>query len=441
MGPTHDDSGAKLRLMCSYGGHILPRPRTATLCYVGGDTRIVSVDRRAVTTLSSLVSHLSSALSLDFPFAVKYQLPHLDLRSLISLSSDSDFRALLDRHHRLSSPRIRLFLFPLIRHPKTDSWFFDGGNFLHPEVHRFVSSAPPPRESGVVLETSSSFESSSSSASFTSLPPSDNCVSSIMSHQQNISHQDPVVHISEARLNAESIEVESESPYIISAGVIANNTKIGIGYSAFPQPNQVERSHLQPVQAAAQVLPLHPSGVLPVPSYQLIYQQPHPLQHPTYHINQPSPVYLVPVGNMPLNASNQVSLNLNAPSMNFHVDQDSEVGARCHFAHGSFASQNYLTDNATISFVYVPYNGSKQPEMDIYPMHQQSQTVSITEFPKDGNELDDELAHDQIYKSQPPPPTMPSKHQTMTKATTNLVSEALAQLQGDDLKQQTETTS
>ncbi|MEJ1538787.1 hypothetical protein, partial [Escherichia coli] len=32
-------TGGKLRLMCSYGGHIFPRPHDKTLCYVGGDTR------------------------------------------------------------------------------------------------------------------------------------------------------------------------------------------------------------------------------------------------------------------------------------------------------------------------------------------------------------------------------------------------------------------
>ncbi|KAK2986796.1 hypothetical protein RJ640_011021 [Escallonia rubra] len=39
---------AKLRLMRSYGGQIVPRPNTNSLCYVSGETRIVSVDRRSV---------------------------------------------------------------------------------------------------------------------------------------------------------------------------------------------------------------------------------------------------------------------------------------------------------------------------------------------------------------------------------------------------------
>ena len=51
---TYDDNnplpqvpGAKLRLMCSYGGHIIPRPHDKSLCYVSGETRLVVVDRHS----------------------------------------------------------------------------------------------------------------------------------------------------------------------------------------------------------------------------------------------------------------------------------------------------------------------------------------------------------------------------------------------------------
>nr|DAD27161.1 TPA_asm: hypothetical protein HUJ06_028629 [Nelumbo nucifera] len=30
--------------MCTYGGHIVPRPHDKSLCYLGGDTVIVAVD-------------------------------------------------------------------------------------------------------------------------------------------------------------------------------------------------------------------------------------------------------------------------------------------------------------------------------------------------------------------------------------------------------------
>ncbi|KAL0360459.1 UNVERIFIED_CONTAM: hypothetical protein Sradi_3730400 [Sesamum radiatum] len=50
----------KLRLMCNYGGHIVPRPHDKTLCYGGGDTRIIVIDRH--TSLSVLHHRLSKTL-------------------------------------------------------------------------------------------------------------------------------------------------------------------------------------------------------------------------------------------------------------------------------------------------------------------------------------------------------------------------------------------
>ena len=108
---------SKLRLMCSYGGHIVPRPHDKSLCYVGGDTRIVVVDRHS--TLSSLSSRLSNTLLNARPFILKYQLPSEDLDSLISVTTDEDLENMIDEYDRTNSnngpkpSRLRLFLFPL----------------------------------------------------------------------------------------------------------------------------------------------------------------------------------------------------------------------------------------------------------------------------------------------------------------------------------------
>lgn len=53
--PSNDQT--RVRFMCSFGGKILPRPHDNQLRYVGGDTRIVAVQR--ATTFSSLLSKLS----------------------------------------------------------------------------------------------------------------------------------------------------------------------------------------------------------------------------------------------------------------------------------------------------------------------------------------------------------------------------------------------
>ncbi|GMI83504.1 PIGMENT DEFECTIVE 331 [Hibiscus trionum] len=110
---------SKLRLMCSYGGTIVPRPHDKVLCYMGGDTRMVVVDRH--TTLASLHHRLSLSLLRGCPFTLKYQLPSEDLDSLISVTTDEDLENMIDEYDRTcsqttsssKSSRIRLFLFPL----------------------------------------------------------------------------------------------------------------------------------------------------------------------------------------------------------------------------------------------------------------------------------------------------------------------------------------
>ncbi|KAJ9140797.1 hypothetical protein P3X46_031400 [Hevea brasiliensis] len=137
---------SKLRLMCSYGGHIVPRPHDKSLCYVCGDTRIVVVDRN--TTLPSLSSRLSNTLLNGRPFTLKYQLPSEDLDSLISVTTDEDLDNMIDEYDRTnnnatnsSKPlRLRLFLFPLKpessqsiapileNSAKSEDWFFNALN-------------------------------------------------------------------------------------------------------------------------------------------------------------------------------------------------------------------------------------------------------------------------------------------------------------------------
>ncbi|XP_076918927.1 uncharacterized protein LOC143579535 [Bidens hawaiensis] len=123
--PDSDDTttspSSKLRLMCSHGGHIVPRPHDKCLCYVGGDTRIVVVDRHV--TLLDLTKRLIKTLNnnniINNNIIIKYQLPSEDLDSLISIATDEDLENMIDEYDRLnnncssSSARLRLFLFPV----------------------------------------------------------------------------------------------------------------------------------------------------------------------------------------------------------------------------------------------------------------------------------------------------------------------------------------
>ncbi|KAK8482100.1 hypothetical protein V6N13_025653 [Hibiscus sabdariffa] len=146
---TYDDllpavPGARLRLMCSFGGHIIPRPHDKSLCYVGGETRIVAVDRHC--SLSALCTRLSRALLNGRSFTLKYQLPNEDLDSLVSVATDEDLENMIEEYDRLTAPsvlstpsRIRLFLFfdkpdtaasmgPLLNDAKSETWFVDALN-------------------------------------------------------------------------------------------------------------------------------------------------------------------------------------------------------------------------------------------------------------------------------------------------------------------------
>lgn len=150
-------AASRLRLMCSYGGHIVPRPHDKSLCYVGGDTRIVVVDRQ--TSLSDLSARLSKTLLNGRPFTLKYQLPSEDLDSLISVTTDEDLDNMIDEYDRTaqsstSKPsRLRLFLFPskpessqsigpiLDNQAKADDWFLNALNGATGMINRGFSDS------------------------------------------------------------------------------------------------------------------------------------------------------------------------------------------------------------------------------------------------------------------------------------------------------------
>ncbi|RWV86656.1 hypothetical protein GW17_00051422 [Ensete ventricosum] len=148
-------ASSRLRVMCSYGGRIVPRPTDNSLCYLGGETRMVTVDRHS--SLADLSAKLSRDLLGGRPFSLKYQLPNEDLDSLISVTTDEDLENMIEELDRISaataapasstgggsarSPRLRLFLFPsisdsapssaigsLLDDSKSETWFVDALN-------------------------------------------------------------------------------------------------------------------------------------------------------------------------------------------------------------------------------------------------------------------------------------------------------------------------
>ncbi|KAK8564219.1 hypothetical protein V6N13_005552 [Hibiscus sabdariffa] len=106
----------KAKFMCSYGGKIHPRPHDNQLSYVGGETKILAVDRSI--KFSNLIAKLSALCGGgDGDVSFKYQLPGEDLDSLISVANDDDLEHMMheyDRLYRASAKpaRMRLFVFP-----------------------------------------------------------------------------------------------------------------------------------------------------------------------------------------------------------------------------------------------------------------------------------------------------------------------------------------
>ncbi|KAI9201583.1 hypothetical protein LWI28_025631 [Acer negundo] len=143
----------KVKFMCSYGGKIQPRQHDNQLAYVGGDTKILAVDRNI--KFNAIMNKLS-ALYGDDNVCFKYQLPGEDLDALISVTNDEDLEHMMleyDRLYRASTKpaRLRLFLFPLnpkisavfaAVEPKSErQWFVDALNSV--QIQTLDGSSPP----------------------------------------------------------------------------------------------------------------------------------------------------------------------------------------------------------------------------------------------------------------------------------------------------------
>ncbi|KAE8684604.1 thioredoxin-like protein 4B-like isoform X1 [Hibiscus syriacus] len=113
QGASDGSQSGKMKLLCSFGGKILPRPSDGKLRYVGGETRIITFQK--CLSWDELVR---KALDIfNQPHAIKYQLPGEDLDALISVSSDEDLQNMIEEYNGLEklegSQRLRIFLIPL----------------------------------------------------------------------------------------------------------------------------------------------------------------------------------------------------------------------------------------------------------------------------------------------------------------------------------------
>ncbi|KAJ0535048.1 putative PB1 domain-containing protein [Helianthus annuus] len=102
----------KVKLMCSYGGKIHHRPHDRKLSYVGGDTKILTVDR--TINFNNLLSKLTVLCESNSEIRLKYKLPGQDLDALVSVFDDDDVDNMFfeyDLLRRISAAPVRLRLF------------------------------------------------------------------------------------------------------------------------------------------------------------------------------------------------------------------------------------------------------------------------------------------------------------------------------------------
>ncbi|KAF2312269.1 hypothetical protein GH714_029634 [Hevea brasiliensis] len=128
--------------MCSYGGKIHPRPHDNQLSYIGGETKILAVDRNI--KFSVMISKLAAVCG-DTDISFKYQLSGEDLDALISVTNDDDLEHMMheyDRLYRASAKpaRMRLFLFPV--NPSPASFGSEGSKSERDRFVEALNSAP-----------------------------------------------------------------------------------------------------------------------------------------------------------------------------------------------------------------------------------------------------------------------------------------------------------
>ncbi|GAB2214135.1 hypothetical protein Drorol1_Dr00018474, partial [Drosera rotundifolia] len=124
--PSHDTRGTlrayasssaseslsvKIKILCSFGGKILPRPSDGKLRYVGGETRILRINK----DISWKELQQRTLAIFNEAHTIKYQLPGEDLDALVSVSSDEDLQNMMEEcyvHGDIDGSRkLRIFLF------------------------------------------------------------------------------------------------------------------------------------------------------------------------------------------------------------------------------------------------------------------------------------------------------------------------------------------
>ncbi|EOA14047.1 hypothetical protein CARUB_v10027182mg [Capsella rubella] len=133
------NSGSNLKFLCSYGGRILPRSTDGKLRYVGGHTRVLSVDRSI--SFSELMKKLFEFCG--YAVDLRCQLPNGDLETLISVKSEEELSNIVEEYDRLTGAKIRAVLSsPRSSHKRESSPSSSSGD-QSPKSPFSVTPSPP----------------------------------------------------------------------------------------------------------------------------------------------------------------------------------------------------------------------------------------------------------------------------------------------------------
>ncbi|KAE8023531.1 hypothetical protein FH972_009212 [Carpinus fangiana] len=166
VGPSlHTLKPTSIKFLCSYGGKILPRYPDGKLRYVGGETRVLAVDRSI--SFAELLLKLGELCGASV--SLRCQLPTEDLDALVSVTSDEDLANLIEEYDRAASPPSSLKIRAFLSLPKS--------------TKKTIPSPPPSASSSSKSSSSSSSASHSPTVSTPrfSVPVADMCLRQISS--------------------------------------------------------------------------------------------------------------------------------------------------------------------------------------------------------------------------------------------------------------------
>ncbi|KAA8523422.1 hypothetical protein F0562_009845 [Nyssa sinensis] len=107
-----NSSLTNIKILCSFGGKILPRPSDGKLRYVGGEKRIIRISK----DIFWQELWQKTITIYDQTHTIKYQLPGEDLDALVSVSCDEDLQNMMEEYNLPEdgeSKKLRMFLFSI----------------------------------------------------------------------------------------------------------------------------------------------------------------------------------------------------------------------------------------------------------------------------------------------------------------------------------------